>query len=499
MDVWQSVIVGVVFLVLGAAGAWLSLRGRVELHRLRAEDATTEKAAAHAELARVAEERRLADVDLAKAREQAAQADRLRVEVNDAEGKISVLEERIAQHREHEAKLSADIAAKEDALRAQAEGLKDAKRELTDVFQNLASRALGESNEAFLRLAKQRLEEMEKASQRDLSERQQSVAQLLQPVKENLERLEGFNRDLEKVREGAYEQIKTQIASLQQDQRSLAKETGMLARALQNPGTAGAWGEVALMRVVEMAGLERHVVVFEQKGHDTDEGRKIPDMLVKLPGGRTIVIDAKAPMSNYLEAVKEQGLEESVRKTLLVAHAQNVLGRARELQKKGYGEELSDTPDFTVLFIPSEGAFRAAVEAKPNLMEEAMDRNVVIASPATLLGLLRAVHYGWRQEQLAAEAKEIQKEGAVLYDRLHKLADHYQKLGKGLQSTVKAYNDFGGSLERMVLPAARRMKERGISGKEEPPAPLEVEFSPRSLQADDLIGHSVEALPGTDD
>lgn len=481
MDVWQGVIVGVVFFLLGAAAAWLVARGGRQAAQAGLAEAKAERDALRAQLDAASQDLRNAESALAASEARGEQIEGLSAKVKDLEAERDGLEEKVVEYRQSEAAKTAQLAAKEESLQEQKRMLAEAEARLKDAFESLAAKALNESTNEFLKKANDKLEQMDKASAADLEDRQRAVAELVQPLKERLKDLDEFNRELEKGREGAYQALIEQVKGLDARQSSLMHETSRLVRALQSPGKAGHWGEMVLERVVEMAGLEKGVHYEVQKSQEGDGGRQRPDMVVKLPGGRTMVIDAKAPMTHYLEALEA---DEDRKGSLMMAHARQVLNRAKELRARNYGENEKNAPDFSVLFIPSEAAYRAALEAVPLLMEEAMHGNVVLATPTSLLGLLRVVAYGWREERLAEDAQQIQKDASELYNRLMTALSHFNKLGKSLESASKNYNSMAASIESRLLPAARKMKEMGVGQGKDMEDVSRLEIAPRLI--DDL-------------
>lgn len=341
------------------------------------------------------------------------------------------------------------------------------------------------------------LEEHRKIAEADSERGAKLIGETLKPFQDRLKDLDGHNREIEKERRGAYDSLIEQIKQLGDQQTGLTKETNRLVKALQDPGSAGSWGEMVLERVVEMAGLQEHYTFDQQSTQADEEGNQRPDMIVSLPGSRTLVIDSKAPMRAYLEGLETP--DEENRVNYFRAHATKLYEHAKELKRRDYSKR-DGAPDFTVMFVPSESAFRTAVETRHSLIEECMECNVVIATPTTLLALLRAVNYGWQQEKLAQTAVEIRKDAGRLYDALATLTDHYNKLGKAIKSAGDAYNAFGGSLETRVLPAARKFKEQGVSSNKEIGSVEPTEFHARPLQnpelnRNDLLGFAEVDLP----
>ncbi len=389
------------------------------------------------------------------------------------------LKARVAANEEAVAekiKLETQLKEREDSHKERIEDVLNAKKAMEDSFDAISLKNL-----------KQALEEHKKLSDGDIAQRAKSIEELLKPFQDRLKDLDGHNREIEKERKGAYESLIEQIKSLGEQQGGLTKETNRLVKALQDPGSAGSWGEMVLERVVELAGLEEHYSFDQQSTSTDDEGSQRPDMIVNLPGGRTLIIDSKAPMRAYMEGLETQ--DEDGRATYFRAHGGKLYEHAKVLKRRDYSKR-EDAPDFTVMFVPSESAFRTAVEARPALIEECMECNVVIATPTTLLALLRAVNYGWQQDKLAQLAKEVQKDGALLYDRISKIVDDYNKLGKALKNASTAYNDFGSSLESRVLPAARKFKDHGVQSNKEMAAIEPIEVALRQLTAEELTRQS---------
>ena len=352
------------------------------------------------------------------------------------------------------------LEARNAELRAQAEARQQAyeesRKNMTDTFEALAGKALAGSTEKFLQTAEERFKRLTEVSGGDLEKRQEAIAALVKPMQENLGQMREQLTQLEKDRHGAYSELKEQVKSMGEQHQVLREETLKLNNALRNTKHRGNWGELQLRNVVEMAGMLSHVDFSEQSSMESDEGRlQRPDMVVKLPGGQRIVVDAKVPLEAFLKAAENP--EEAAR--YHKEHADAVAKHVKDLGSKGYWKKLDFSPEFVVLFMPGEHYFSIALDHRPNLIQEGMDNHVIIATPTTLLALLRAVHFGWRQESIADNARKIAEQGKVLYDRIGKMAGHLNKVGKGLNSAIGGYNDFVASVESRVLPAARKMAE----------------------------------------
>ena len=339
--------------------------------------------------------------------------------------------------------------------------LSEAQRQLSDHFKALSSEALKSSNASFLTLAKETLEKFQSEARQDLEKRQLSIDSLVKPVKESLEKVDLKIGELEKSRVGAYESIKQQVQSLVDSQKELRSETSNLVKALRAPHVRGRWGEIQLKRVVEMAGMLEHCDFFQQETVHADDGALRPDLVVRLPGGKSIVVDAKAPLAAYLEAI--ESTDELTRQERMQQHAQQIRTHMLKLSRKGYWDQFQPSPEFVVLFIPGETFFSAALEQDPALIEVGVEQKVILATPTTLIALLRAVSYGWRQEGLAKNAQKISDLGKELYKRLSDFGDHLSNVGKNLNSAVKSYNSAVGSLESRVLVSARKFQELEVS------------------------------------
>lgn len=364
--------------------------------------------------------------------------------------------------------------------------LNEAQARFSDTFKALSADALRNNNTSFLELARTTLEKTQESVRTDLDKRQVAIDSLVKPVRESLDKVDAKIHELEKARAGAYESLKTQVQSLSDTQNTLRVETSNLVRALRSPAVRGRWGEIQLRRVVELAGMVAHCDFVEQPTLQTEDGRLRPDLVVHPPGGKTIVVDAKTPLNAYLEALEAP--DDQTRLRFLDQHAAQVRTHIEKLSRKAYTEQFNDTPDFIVLFLPGEVFFSAALERDPTLIEYGADKKIILATPTTLIGLLMAICYGWQQEKLAHNAREISQLGGELYKRFADLSMHFARLGKSLNSSVDAYNKAAGNIEARVLVTARKFKELGAA-----PLGMEIEVLPqveqiaRDMQAPELL------------
>jgi len=346
---------------------------------------------------------------------------------------------------------------------ARLEELRGMKKEMEDRFATLASGVLQQNSESFLKLVSERFKTHEQTATEDLEKRKLAIENLVKPLHEKLGKFDTQIKEIEKARNDAYGAIREQVRQLAEGQASLGSETRKLVQALRAPKTRGRWGEMQLRQVFEMAGMAENVDYTLEHHMDTDDGVRRPDAIVQIPGGKSIVIDAKTPLEAYLDALECETPDQQQQH--LVRHAAQVRQHVKMLSSKAYQDQIATTPDFVVMFIPGETFVSAAVEADAELIEYAFERKVLIATPTTLMALVKAIAYGWQQEKMAENAVEVQKVAKELYDRLNTFGSHLDAVGKALSRSVDHYNKAVGSMESRVLPSARKFEAMGVVSK----------------------------------
>jgi DNA recombination protein RmuC len=380
------------------------------------------------------------------------------------------------------ARLESTLEAERKASNDKIELLARAGEELRNAFKALAADALKSNNQSFLVVARETLERFQSQARGDLENRHKAVAELVAPVRESLNKVDAQIQQLEVARGQAYGALHAQVQSLIVTQKELQSETGNLVRALRTPNVRGRWGEIQLRRVVEIAGMLSYCDFDEQETVSSGSGRLRPDLVVKLPGGKNVVVDAKTPLQAFLDAFETT--DEETRRTCLASHARQVRDHIDTLSDKKYWAQFDATPEFVVMFLPGETFFSAALEQDPGLIEHGVLNRVIPSSPTTLIALLKAVAYGWNQEKLARNAQQISNLGKELHDRLRHLAGHITSVGTSLDHAVESYNRAVGSLENRVLVSARKFSELGASVAEDIPELEPIETSARTLSFD---------------
>jgi DNA recombination protein RmuC len=401
-----------------------------------------------------------------EARAQRAAADELRRQLAATLQRVQELEEEAGDADRQRAVAETHVNQLRLRLDEERELLTEAEHRLGDTFKALAAEALAANNQGFIALASEKLKGERQENDAALEFRQRAMEDLMKPVRESLDRVDGKIQELERERGQAYGRLMQQVSSLQMAQERLENQTGNLARALRSPTVRGRWGEIQLRRAVELAGMLEHCDFGQQVTlvGSSDPGRKLrPDMVVRLPGGRQVAVDAKVPLEGYLQAMEANNDDDRVRH--LRDHGSQVRAHLLKLSSKAYWAELDGTPEFVVMFLPGESIFGAALEQAPGLLEEGAGRRVLLATPTTLIALLQTVHYGWKQEKLADNAEKISEQGRILHERVSTLVEHWSRLGLALGKATEHFNAAAASFEGRVLPAARRLEELGAGSK----------------------------------
>ena len=448
--------------IFAGAGTWLALR--------------TQAATLQERL--IARANKITEMELRLAESEAGLA-LVRTEFAQAQKTLVELDTRLTEER----KAAAEKLSLLEASRAA----------LVNQFTALSSEALQKNNAAFLHLANQTLEKFQEGARNDLEKRQVAIDQLVKPVRETLQRFDTKIGEIEKSRVEAYGGLTQQVRGLAEAQVTLQREASNLVKALGSPRIRGRWGELQLRRVVELAGMLEHCDFLEQAHVATEDGALRPDVVVKLPGNKSLVIDAKTPMDAYLRALEAP--TEPERRALLADHARNIREHMKLLGAKSYWKQFQPAPEFVVLFVPGESFFSAALEFEPDLIDRQIDENHVIpASPTTLIALLRAAAYGWRQESLAENAQKISELGRVLYERVQTMSEHFGRVGSSLKGAVENYNKAVGSLESRVLVSARELRKLKVTDAiDEIETPNQVEVAPRALTEPSGNGAALKA------
>jgi DNA recombination protein RmuC len=392
------------------------------------------------------------------------------------------VQRRLSDLREENIRLQAQLDAERLAHGERSAAFEQARQALSDNFNALAGAALKHNSTEFLKLAQENLKAFQVHAQGDLLQREKAVENLVKPIREALDRTEQQMRHLEQERKEAHGALSKHLETMAESHRLLQGETRNLVQALRRPEVRGQWGEMTLKRLAELAGMVEHCDFYEQEQVQTENGPLRPDMIVRMPDGREIIVDAKTPLDAYLTAVEAK--TDAERDQALLHHARKVRERVRELSAKAYWQQFRNAPDFVVLFIPGDQFLSAALERDRALLEDALAARVILATPTSFVALLRAVAYGWRQEALAENAEQIRVLGEEMYSRLGTFAEHLSRVGKSRDSSVSAYNKAVGSFDTRILPSARKFSEMGIRHKKPMEEPQPLERSPRPLQND---------------
>ncbi len=400
------------------------------------------------------------------------------------EQEISGLRLELSRHREGNLQLQGELARERELAAERQRMLGEAEKRFADSFEALSARALKSNNESFLELARTALAGQQSEGQMGMALQTKEMESLVKPLDETLRKVDEQLRAIEKDRAGAYQSLLDRVKELGETQEALRSEAGRLVSALRTPVQRGLWGEMQLRRVVELAGMVEYCDFDTQVSVASENGQRRPDMMVRLPGNRTMIVDAKVPMAAYLEAMECD--DDTERQARLRQHAGQVRAHIQGLSQKAYFHLFAESPEFVVAFLPGESFLAAALAQDPSLLEYGMEQRVLLSTPTTLISLLKTASHGWRQEKVAQNAREISDLGKEMYERLRVLTGHFQGIRRGLESTMRAYNDAAGSMESRVLVSARRFQELGAAGGETIEAPTRVEVLPREIHFPEL-------------
>ena len=393
---------------------------------------------------------------------------------------IIVYQRKVAtlRHLNVELKTTLELELRNHKEKLQA--FEQARTQLSHAFSALSNQALKHNNETFLKLAQENLKQFQTKAESHLDQKEKSIETLVKPIREALDKTEKQIHNIEKDRKESYGALNSHLEAMARSQQNLQDQTQQLVNALRRPEIRGQWGELTLKRLAELAGMVEHCDFYEQENVNTEEGRLRPDMIVRMPDQREIVVDVKTPLDAYLSAIEAS--DDESRSAYLQKHAKNVRQRVSELSQKSYWAQFKDSPNFVVLFIPGDQFLSTALDYDRALLEDALRQQVILATPTSFVALLRAVAYGWRQEQLARNAEIIRKVGEDLYTRLNSFSDHLQKLGRSLESSLKSYNKAVGSFDSRVLPGARKFTELGISTGKDLEEPQQIETAVKQTE-----------------
>lgn len=518
MSDWAALIAAAAGTIVGGIGMGVVMRGRLASERIIYQQNSDREQAMYSNNLQLKEQhvldlrqreailvQKIADLtselQIQQQRRSAAEERSLRIssleaDLGQKENIIKTLQFELKQLQIEQAGMEQRLQDNEERLAAERDLLDQARDQLSDAFASLSAEALRRNNRSFLELAATSLGKYQEGARQDLDMRHKAIQSLVEPVISTLKEVDKKVYQLEKERTAAYAGLMAEVGNMTRAQAQLQSETANLVKALRRPEVRGRWGEMQLRRVVEMAGMVSYCDFVEQQSAEASDSRLRPDMIVKLPGGRNVVVDSKTPLQAYLDAQETE--EPEVKKTRLADHARQLRTHISKLGNKSYWEQFQPTPEFAILFIPGEAFFSAALEFDPGLIEYGSNQQVMLATPTTLIALLKAVSFGWKQEAIADNAREISALGQTLYERIRVMSKHFDDLRKALEKTVEAYNQTVGSLESRVIATARRFAEIGVSNSKPLPSAVLIEKRPRLPLGLDEDGFS-QASSASDD
>jgi DNA recombination protein RmuC len=420
----------------------------------------------------------LADVE-GKAKYSEAQVNELRQQVQQGDSEITKLRSELDDQRKSKVEALTRLESAQKSFEEQKALIEAMKTEMTDTFNALSSAALKSSSEDFLRLASESLGKVFADTKGKLGEHQAAIDGTIKPLQEMLKKYEEQIREIEKSRHESFGSLSQQITSLSRMHEQLQKETSNLVTALRKPHVSGSWGQMSLRRAAELAGMTAYCDFYEQESVSTDTGRLRPDMIIRLPNDREIVVDAKSPVDAYMNAISKTSEEE--RQKALDGYVNQVRGHMNALGSKLYWDQFPKSPEIVVMYLPGESFFSAALEHDHKLIEDSSLKKVILATPTTFIALLKAIAYGWQQEQITKNAQLISMLGKELYERINTFAKHFDNIGSNLEKSIGAYNKAVASMESRILPSVRRFKELGVAGSNEISIIEQIDQTPRSV------------------